>query len=124
MKYSNINRVFHNPRNSFLKGKNNLLYNIQLYIKPVPNLTYGLIYIVLITKIKNHEFIILLDNNFKIDGFTEMNSGNSFTINNNQNSSYNLSGSLINKHIGIIIPELLLHLQYKDNMFIINNLTI
>ena len=121
LKYSNINRVFHNPRNSFLKGKNNLLYNIQLYIKPVPNLTYGLIYIVLITKIKNHEFIILLDNNFKIDGFTEMNSGNSFTINNNQNSSYNLSDSLINKHIGIIIPELLLHLQYKDNMFIINN---
>ena len=121
LKYSNITRVFHNPKNSFLKGKNNLLYNVQIYVKPVPNLTYGLIYIALITKIKDHEFIILLDNNYKIDGFTEMNSGNSFTLNSNQNSSYNLSNNLLNKHIGMIIPEILLQLRYKDNMLVINN---
>ena len=121
LKYSNISRVFHKPIDCFLKGKNNLLYNIQLYVKPIPNLTYGLIFIVLATKIKDHEFIITLDNNFKIDGFTEMNSGSSFTLNNTQGSSYNLSSSFINKHIGIIIPEILLQLRYKDNMFVINN---
>ena len=121
LKYSNISRVFHKPINCFLKGKNNLLYNIQLYIKPVPNLTFGLIYISLLSKIKDHEFIILLDNNFKIDGFTEMNQGNSFTLNYTQNSSYNLTSSSLNKHIGIIIPEILLQLRYKDNTFVINN---
>ena len=121
LKYSNISRVFHKSIDCFLKGKNNLLYNIQLYVKPIPNLTFGLIYIALATKIKDHEFIITLDNNFKIDGFTEMNSGNSFTLNNTQGSSYNLSSSYINKHIGILIPEILLQLRYKDNVFYINN---
>ena len=121
LKYSNISRVFHKSIDCFLKGKNNLLYNIQLYVKPIPNLTFGLIYIVLVTKIKDHEFIITLDNNFKIDGFTEMNSGNNFTLNNTQGSSYNISSNFINKHIGILIPEILLQLQYKDNNFIINN---
>ena len=121
LKFSNINRVFHKAKDCFLKGKNNSLYNIQLYIKPIPNFTYGLIYIALISKIKDHEFIILLDNNFKIDGFTEMNQGNSFTLNNTQNSSYNLTSNFIGKHIGIILPEILLHINYKDNMFIINN---
>ena len=121
LKYSNINRVFHKAKDTFLKGKNNLLYNVQLYIKPIPNLTYGLIYISLISKIKEHEFIITLDNNFKIDGYTEMNHGNSFTLNNTQNSSYNLTSNFIGKHIGIIIPEILLHLRYKDNIFIMNN---
>ena len=46
LKYSNISRVFHKSIDCFLKGKNNLLYNIQLYVKPIPNLTFGLIYIV------------------------------------------------------------------------------
>ena len=50
-----------------------------------------------------------------------MNSGSSFTLNNTQGSSYNLSSNFINKHIGIIIPEILLQLRYQDNMFIINN---
>ena len=121
LKYSNVSRVFHKSIDSFLRGKNNLLYNIQLYVKPIPNLTYGLIYIALITKIKEHEFIITLDSNFKIDGFTEMNKGNSFTLNNTQNSSFNLTSNFINKHIGIIIPEILLQLHYKDNTFYINN---
>ena len=121
LKFSNISKVFHKAKDCFLKGKNNLLYNIQLYIKPIPNLTYGLIYIALVSKIKDHEFIILLDNNLKIDGFTEMNQGNSFTLNNTQNSSYNLTTNFINKHIGIIIPEILLQLRYKDNTFVINN---
>ena len=121
LKFSNINRVFHKAKDCFLKGKNNSLYNVQLYIKPIPNFIYGLIYIALISKIKDHEFIILLDSNFKIDGFTEMNQGNSFTLNNTQNSSYNLTNNFIGKHIGIILPEILLHINYKDNLFTINN---
>ena len=103
------------------ESKDNLLYYVNFYIKPIPNMTYGLLYIALITKIKDHEFIITLDSNFKIDGFTEMHQGNSFTINNTQNNSYYLNNNFINRHVGLIIPEILLHLRYKDNMFTVNN---
>ena len=121
LRYSNITDVYNNIVNTFLKGKNNTLYNINIYVKPVPNLTYGLIYFVLITKILDHEFIMTLDKDFKIDGFTEMNQGNSFTLNGNQNNNYFLTSSTINHHIGFIIPEFLLHICYKDNCYYMTN---
>lgn len=127
LRYSNINNLYHNRiTDNFLKGKNNSLYNIKIYLKPVPNLVYGLIYFVLVTKNQEHEFIITLDKEFKIDGFTEMNQGNNFTLSNNLNNNYNLSSNSINHHIGIIIPELLLQLCYKDNCFYVgkNNMDI
>ena len=127
LKYSNVTNLFHNrTSDNFLKGKNNSLYNVKIYLKPVPNLVYGLIYYVLLTKIQEHEFIITLDKDFKIDGFTEMNQGNNFTLSSNLNNNYNLSSNSINHHIGIIIPELLLQLCYKDNCFYIgkNNMDI
>mgnify|MGYP006873009655 CR=1 FL=1 len=127
LKYSNITNLYHNRiADNFLKGKNNSLYNVRIYLKPVPNLVYGLVYFILLTKNQEHEFIITLDKDFKIDGFTEMNQGNNFTLSNNLNNNYNLSSSSINHHIGIIIPELLLQLCYKDNCFYVskNNMDI
>ena len=126
LKYSNISELSKEKIDVFLKDKNNSLYNIYIYLKPVPNLTYGLIYYVLLTKILEHEFIILLDREFKIDGYTEMNQGNSFTLSNNQNNNYYLSSNSINHHIGIIIPEILLQICYKDNSFFLskNNIDI
>ena len=127
LKFSNVTNLFHNrTSDNFLKGKNNSLYNVKIYLKPVPNLVYGLIYFVLMTKIQEHEFIITLDKDFKIDGFTEMNQGNNFTLSSNLNNNYNLSSNSINHHIGIIIPELLLQLCYKDNCFYVgkNNMDI
>ena len=126
LRYSNITHIYHNSVDIFLKGKNNSLYYLNIYVKPVPNLTYGLIYFVLLTKNLDHEFIITLDKEFKIDGFTEMNQGNSFTLNNNQNNNYYLSSSSINHHVGIIIPEILLQICYKDNCYYIskNNINI
>jgi len=120
LKYSNINYIYHNTLDTFLKGKNNSLYNIKLYVKPVPNLTYGLIFFVLLTKIQDHPFVIILDKDFKIDGFAEMNQGNSFTLNSNGNNNYFLSPQVLNHHIGIIIPEIMLQLCYKDNSYFIN----
>ena len=120
LKYSNISYTHQNEINAFLKGKNNDLYNINLYVKPSPNLTYGLIYFVLLKKILDHPFIITLDKDFKIDGFAEVNQGNSFTLNSNINNNYNLSSQLFNHHVGIIIPEIMLHICYKDNCFFIN----
>ena len=120
LKYSNINYIYHNVLDIFLKGKNNSLYNIKIYAKPVPNLTYGLIFIILLTKIQDHPFVIILDKDFKIDGFAEMNQGNSFTLNNNANNNYFLSSQVLNHHIGIIIPEIMLQICYKDNTYFIN----
>ena len=120
LKYSNITNIYHNTVDAFLKGKNNSLYNISIYIRPVPNITYGLIFFSLLTKISDHEFVITLDKDFKIDGFTEMNQGNSFTLNSNHNNNYHLSSNLINHHVGIVIPEILFQICYKDNYFFIN----
>ena len=36
MRYSNITDAYNNSVNAFLKGKNNTLYNINAYVKPVP----------------------------------------------------------------------------------------
>lgn len=126
LKYSNLTYVFHKTTDVFLKGKYNSLFYVNLYIKPVPNLTYGLIFFVLLNKIQDHAFTIILDKDFKIDGFTEMNQGNSFTLNNNAKNNYYLSPQLINHHIGIILPEILLQISYKDNCYLLekNNMDI
>ena len=117
LKYSNINNIFNKDFDVYLKGKNNALFYVNIFIKPVPNLAYGLIYFVLLTKIQDHEFTIILDKDFKIDGFTEMNQGNNFTLNNNSSNNYNLSLQAITHHIGKIIPEILIEICYKDNIF-------
>ena len=116
LKYSNISNAFQRNINIYIKGKNNSLFSVNLFIKPVPNLAYGLIYFALLTKNQDHEFTLILDKDFKIDGFTEMNQGNNFTLSSNSTNSYNLSSQIINHHIGLIIPEILIQLCYKDNI--------
>ena len=120
LKYSNISYIFHDVLDTFLKGKNNSLYNIKIYVKPAPNLTYGLIFFILLTKIQDHPFVIILDKDFKIDGFAEMNQGNTFTLNSNGNNNYYLSSQVLNHHVGIIIPEIMLQICYKDSTYFIN----
>ena len=116
IKFSNLNYTFKTQRDFLLKGKNNGIFNIKLFVKCIPNLAYGLIYIVYITKIQDHNFILILDKDFKINGFTEMgSSGASFTMNNN----YGLTQGLHGHHIGLILPEILLQMEYKDEKFII-----
>jgi hypothetical protein len=124
LKYSNISQIFHKTIDIFLKGKYNSLFHVSIFNKPVPNLTYGLIYFVLLRKMQDNPFTILLDKDFKIDGFTEMNQGTNFTLNSNARSNYYLSPQVINHHIGIILPEILLQMSYKDNCFSINKTNI
>ena len=120
LKYSNITTTFNKDFHIYLKGKNNSLFYVYLYLKPVPNLSYGLIYFAFLSKVQDHEFTIILDSNFKIDGFSEMNQGNSFTLNTNAKNNYNLTIQASNHHIGKIIPEIMLELCYKDNIFYVN----
>ena len=116
MKYSNLGYIFKEKKDVFLKGKNGMIFNIHLYVKPVPNLYYGLIYFIYLQKINEQNFIIILDDNFIINGFTEIYQiGSNFTLGNNYELTHNVKGH----HIGLIIPEILLQLDYdiKTNSF-------
>ena len=116
IKYSNLNYIFKEQRNTFLKGKDDKLFNVKLYVKPVPNLCYGLIYFIYVQKIKEENFIILLDKNLLISGFTHT---NEIIQNFNLGKNFDLSKFINGHHIGIIIPEILLYLDYdiKKNIF-------
>ena len=113
LKFSNLIYIFKNQRNVLLKGKNGIIFNINLYVKPVPNLLFGLIYFIYIQKIEDPNFIIILDENFCINGFTEVAKlGTDFIMNNN----YGLTPSINGYHIGSIIPEFLLQLNYDPKI--------
>ena len=114
IKYSNINNIFKHPRDSLLRNKNEGLFNIKIFVKPVPNLYYGLIYYIYLQKIHDLNFIITLDKDLRITGFTEMAQINSsFTMNN----LFNLSNNIIGYHIGLIIPDILSLLEYRNGEY-------
>ena len=114
IKYSNIKNIFKEPKDSLLKNKIGGLINVKLYVKPVPNLTYGLIYFTYLQKIHESNFNILLDKDLKINGFTETAEiTTEYTVNNKFNLSYNIIGN----HIGIIMPDILLLLEFKNDEF-------
>ena len=117
IKYSNLNFLFKAQRDYLLKGKGGGLFNIKLYIKCIPNISFGLIYICYIRKIFDNTFMIILDKNLKISGLTETSSGGAaFTMNNN----YGLTQSLQGHHIASVIPEILLQMEYQNGQFIIS----
>ena len=125
IKYSNLGYIFKTQRDVLLRGKNGIMFNVYLYVKPSPNLSFGLIYFAYLQKIQEQNFIIILNENLIINGFIGMNHiGSNFTINNNYGLSYNINGH----HIGILIPEILLQMNYdiKSNNFLLskNNIDI
>ena len=115
IKFSNLNYSFKNQRDFILKGKNGGLYNVKVFIKCIPNLSFGLIYIGYITKSQEQTFVIVLDKDLNINGFTDITkTGAPFTMNNN----YGLTQSLCGHHIGTVIPEILLQMEYKNEKYI------
>ena len=110
-KYTNVTNIFKNKRNILLKGKNGLLFNIYIYIRIIPNMNYGLLYILYIQKIQEKNFMVILDNKMFIDGFTESGEKSSnFTVKNI--NSFGLSQLAIGQHIGFIIPDIIFHIDY------------
>ena len=109
IKYSNINYIFKKQKNSLLKNKNGGIININLFVKPAPNISFGLIYYIYLQKINESSFIIVLDKDFKINGFSEMpKSGQTL---------YNLNHTLYGYHIGLIIPDILPLLEFRNEEF-------
>jgi len=114
IKYSNLGYIFKKQIDALLKGKNGLIFNVHLFVKPVPNLSFGLIYFCYIQKIKEQNFILILDENLYINGFTVTNKIDSnFTMNNSKNN-FGLTNYINGHHIGLIIPEVLLQMKYDD----------
>ena len=112
IKFSNLSYIFKNQRNVLLKGKNGLLFCINLFVKPSPNLSYGLVYFSNIQKTPEQNVILILDENLIINGFTGIiQTGSNFTLNNNYGLTYGINGH----HIGLIIPEVLLQVNYDQN---------
>ena len=102
---------FKTKKSLLLKGKNGLLFNIYLFPRILPNLQYGQIYILYIEKNEEKNFMIILDEKMSIDGYTESGEINSnFTVYNEVN--YGLSQLVIGYHIGLIIPDILLQIDY------------
>ena len=117
IKYSNLNHTFKNSKDVLVKTKNNGLININLYVKCVPNLSFGLNYMAYLNKNKDKNFVVVLDKDFKINGFTEdfgsayNNDPENFIINGN---NYGLTQSVIGHHIGMVIPDILLILSFEE----------
>ena len=114
IKYSNLNYIYKRPKDSFIRNKNGGFFNINLFIKSVPNLNYGLIYYTYIQKVHEDNFIIVIDKDLKINGYTEMSqAGSSFTLSN----GFNLTPNILGYHIGIFIPDILALIEYKNDQF-------
>ena len=117
IKYSNLNFLFKTQRDFLLKGKGGGLFNVKLYVKCIPNISFGLIYLCYVRKVLDNTFMIILDKNLKISGFTETTTaGAPFTMNNN----YGLTQSLQGHHIASLIPEILLQMEYNNGQFIVS----
>ena len=118
LKYSNLSSTFKDKKKLIMKGKSGGIFNILSYIKCIPNLSYGLMYIMTIEKYPDNCFNIVLDNNFYINEMSEEIPINVENEINNNNQNFNLSNNLIGHHIGLILPEILKELEFKNEKFI------
>ena len=112
IKYSNFSQVFNKYKNLVIKGKNNSLFKVKIYIRPIPNLSYGLIYIANIIKIQDNKFVVLLDENFHIDSMSYPNS-NLYSL--NEINNFGLTPNIIGHHIACIIPDILKQIKFDQN---------
>ena len=117
IKYSNFKHIFKNSIDALVKTKNNGLINVNLYVKTVPNLSFGLNYMAYLNKNKEKNFVIIIDKDLKINGFTEdfgsglNNDMENFIIKGN---NFGLTQSIIGHHIGMVIPDVLLFLDFDE----------
>ena len=112
--FSRLEKVFKKPINTSLKGKRDGLFSIELYVKPVPNFKFGLIYFSYLKKVNTNTFNILLDRNLKISHYTDLlrDGNNSLIV-----QYFGLKPHLNNRNICVFIPELLKMIQYKNGEF-------
>ena len=122
LEYSNLKNVFSEEKNIPIQIKDTL-FNVNGYIKSLPSFSSGLIFIVSLTKESSNQFLIFLDNEFKIDSMTNISHEYIDNLNNKNYwiYPYNLKTSIIGNHISTLIPEFLNLIEYKNHKFIIES---
>ena len=122
LRYSNMTYLFNKKvKNAILKSRNNSLFNINIYVKCLPNLSHGIIFIGMIEKLKDNQFLILLDNLFKINSMSDtLKIGNGDIYATLKKDSFGLNNNILNHHIAIIIPEILKQIKYSDQKFLLS----
>ena len=121
LKFSNLSFIYNKKMKNFiLKSKTNGLFNINIYVKCLPNLSYGIIYISTIEKLKDNQFLIVLDNNFRVNAMSDpLSFANGEYASINKNITFGLNNNIINHHIAILIPEILKQIKYEDQKFVL-----
>ena len=125
LKYSNLTTIYNKYVRAVLKGKNNSIYNINAFIKCLPSLKRGLIYIGLIEKIKDETFTFITDNNFKITCMSDPLSLSEGSVTLGKNAAYGMTPNIIGHHIALVIPEILKYLEVNEDgniMFLKDNI--
>lgn len=117
IKYSNIRKIFAKQRDTYIKGKHGYICQVKMFLKPIPNLTYGLIYIVSFIKNLNNSInrTILLDHNLTITDTTpSLQKSTIEKIHDNR-----IISTMSGNHIAMVMPEILLQIEYVNNAFTI-----
>ena len=122
LKYSNIRKIFKKEKDILLKGKNNELYHIKGFFKLIPDFSIGSIYIGLLQKIRDKDFIILLNNVLKIDSMSIPFYSNYLNNNiyNKEKYPFGINDQIIGFNISIIIPNILNLIRFNNDKMIIN----
>ena len=114
IRFSRLEKIFKKPLETSIKGKRNGLFNINIYVKPVPNFKFGLIYFCCLKKLNTNTFNIMLDKNLKITCFTDLikEGSNSLIV-----QLFGLNPPITNRSICVFIPEILKQIKYEDEAF-------
>ena len=123
LKYSNIKTLYKKEQKISIIINENLYY-VSVFIKILPNLSNGLIYLVSLKKLELKYLIIVTDNLFRINGMSnnlDILKQNENEIIPNQISSLFLNKLLNGKNISLLIPDVLKYILYDEQKYIIDN---
>ena len=114
IRFSRLEKIFKKPLEASIKGKRNGLFTVDIYVKPVPNFKFGLIYFCYLKKVNANTFNIMLDKNLKITCYTDLykDGNNSLIVH-----FFGLKPPLTNRNICVFIPEILKQIQYKNESY-------
>ena len=124
LKFSNLKTVFKKEKELLLKGKNNELYDIKAFFKLIPDLSNGAIYIGMLKKIKDKDFLIILDKDLFIDSMSTPFFNYDFNNTIKENYPFGLNKNIIGNKICLIIPSILKLIKFEFNNFIISKINI
>ena len=124
LKYSNLKILQKNVISISIKIKD-VLFNVGVFIKMLPNLSTGFIYIISIRKLSLKHFIIVTDSLFKINAMSDnINILTNSLVNkiNQHFFNFDINRTMLGKNIILLIPDILKILTYKNDKFIFENI--